>query len=331
MKGIYSALLVSFDKEGNINEKGLRQIVRHNIDVNKVDGLYVGGSTGENFMLSTDEKKRIFEIAKDEAKDEIKLIAQEGSVNIKEAVELAKFATDLGYDALSAVTPFYYKFDFAEIKHYYLIAQEGSVNIKEAVELAKFATDLGYDALSAVTPFYYKFDFAEIKHYYETIINSVDNKMIIYSIPFLTGVNMSLDQFAELFENDLLESMRKAFANKLIFAGFVEMMLPATVLGVDGAIGSTFNVNGRRAKKIFDLARNNQIQEALEVQHVTNDLITDILGNGLYQTIKLILEEQGVEAGYCRQPMKEATDEMRVKAKEMYQKYFVEAKELETV
>ena len=43
MKGIYSALLVSFDKEGNINEKGLRQIVRHNIDVNKVDGLYVGG------------------------------------------------------------------------------------------------------------------------------------------------------------------------------------------------------------------------------------------------------------------------------------------------
>ena len=33
MKGIYSALLVSFDKDGNINEKGLREIIRHNIDV----------------------------------------------------------------------------------------------------------------------------------------------------------------------------------------------------------------------------------------------------------------------------------------------------------
>ena len=65
MKGIYSALLVSFDKDGNINEKGLREIIRHNIDVCKIDGLYVGGSTGENFMLSTDEKKRIFEIAMD--------------------------------------------------------------------------------------------------------------------------------------------------------------------------------------------------------------------------------------------------------------------------
>lgn len=113
LKGLFSALLVSFDEQGNINEKGLRQIIRYNIDVNHMDGLYVGGSTGENFMLSTDEKKRIFEIAKDEAKDALTLIAQVGSVNLKESVELAKFVTDLGYDAISAVTPFYYKFTLA--------------------------------------------------------------------------------------------------------------------------------------------------------------------------------------------------------------------------
>ena len=288
MKGIYSALLVSFDKEGNINEKGLRQIIRHNIDKNKVDGLYVGGSTGENFMLSTDEKKEIFRIAKDEAKDDVKLIAQ-----------------------------------------------VGSINLKESVELAKYATELGYDSLSAVTPFYYKFDFEEIKDYYNTIINSVDNTMIIYSIPFLTGVNMSLDQFAELFENEkiigvkftaadfyLLERMRKRFPDKLIYAGFDEMMLPATVLGVDGAIGSTFNVNGKRAREIFELTRDGRIAEALEVQHVTNDLKTDILANGLYGTLKLLLEEEGVEAGYCRKPRKGATPQMIDLAIVIYNKYF---------
>ena len=110
MRGIFSALLVSYNEDRSINEKGIREIVRHNIDNMKVDGLYVGGSTGENFMISTEEKKRIFEIAKDEAKDEIKLIAQVGSINVYESVELAKFATELGYDAISAVTPFYYKF-----------------------------------------------------------------------------------------------------------------------------------------------------------------------------------------------------------------------------
>ena len=49
---------MSFNEDGTINEKGLRQIIRHNIDKMKVDGLYVGGSTGENFMLSTEEKKK---------------------------------------------------------------------------------------------------------------------------------------------------------------------------------------------------------------------------------------------------------------------------------
>ena len=147
LKGIFSALLVSFNEDGSINEKGLRQIIRHNIDKMKVDGLYVGGSTGENFMLSTAEKKEIFRIAKDEAKDDIALIAQ-----------------------------------------------VGSVNLQEAVELGKYATELGYDSLSAVTPFYYKFSFAEIKHYYDTIIAETGNNMIVYSIPFLTGVNIGVEQ-----------------------------------------------------------------------------------------------------------------------------------------
>lgn len=289
LKGIYSALLVSFNEDGTINEDGTREIIRHNINKMKIDGLYVGGSTGENFMLSTDEKKKIFEIAKDEVKQQVKLIAQ-----------------------------------------------VGSVNVYEAIELAKFVTSLGYDAISAVTPFYYKFSFEEVKEYYNMIINSVDNRLVIYSIPFLTGVNMSVQQFGELFENEkivgvkftaadfyLLERLRKAYPEHLIFAGFDEMMLSATVLGVDGAIGSTFNVNGVRARQIFESAQKGNIQEAKEIQHVTNDLISDIISNGLYATIKGILSEQGVHAGCCRRPMASSTLEQRERAKEIYTKYLV--------
>lgn len=288
MKGLFSALLVSFDKEGNINEKGLREIIRYNIEECKVDGLYVGGSTGENFMLSTEEKKSIFKIVKDEVKDKVELIAQ-----------------------------------------------VGSIDLKEAVELAKYVTDLGYKAISAVTPFYYKFDFEEIKHYYNTIINSVNNKMIIYSIPFLTGVNLSVEQFGELFENEkiigikftaadfyLLERVRKTYPDKLIYAGFDEMLLPAVVLGVDGAIGSTYNVNGLRAKEIFNLAKEGKNEEALKIQNITNDFITDLLNSGLYNTLKLILNEKGVDAGYCKAPMKMHTENQIIRAKEIVKKYF---------
>ena len=160
--------------------------------------------------------------------------------------------------------------------------------------------------------------------------------MIIYSIPFLTNVNMDVSQFGELLENKniigikftaadffLLERTRKAFPDKLLWAGFDEMMLPALSLNVDGAIGSTFNVNGIRARQIFYLAQEGKFSEALELQHITNDLIEAILNNGLYSTLKNILEEQGVNAGYCRRPMASSTPEQKAKAKEIYQKYLV--------
>ncbi|MGL5349254.1 MAG: N-acetylneuraminate lyase [Cetobacterium sp.] len=287
LKGIFSALLIAFDKDGNIDEKGIRETVRHNIDKMKVDGLYVGGSTGENFMLPTEVKKRIFDIAMDECKGEIAMIAQ-----------------------------------------------VGSLDLNEAVELGKYATDLGYDALSAVTPFYYKFTFEEIKNYYNTITNATNNKMILYSISLLTGVSMTVPQFAELFENEniigvkftegnffLMERLRHAFPDKLLYSGFDEMLLSATVLNVDGAIGSTYNVNGLNAKKIFNLAKEGKIDEARELQRKANDMIEAVIGNGLFQTLKELLKCQGVSAGFCKEPLGKLSPEKVERAKEIYKNY----------
>lgn len=284
LKGIFSALLVSFDENGNINEQGTREIVRHNIDKMKVDGLYVGGSTGENFMLSTEEKKKIFKIAMEESQGKVAMIAQ-----------------------------------------------VGSINLKEAVELGKYATELGYDALSAVTPFYYKFSFNEIKNYYNTIVNETGNKMIVYSISALTGVMMGIDQFRELFENPniigvkftegnffLMERLRHAFPDKILYSGFDEMLLSATVLDVDGAIGSTYNVNGIKAKKIFELVKEGKVQEARLLQKESNDMIEAILANGLFPTLKEMLKCYGVDAGYCKQPFEKLSPEKIERAKEIF-------------
>ncbi|WP_188456612.1 N-acetylneuraminate lyase [Virgibacillus oceani] len=269
MKGIFSALLVPFDENGAIKEQGLREVVRQNIDQQQVDGLYVNGSSGENFMLSTEQKKAIFKIVSEENNGAVKLIAQ-----------------------------------------------VGSINLDEAVDLGKYATELGYDSLSAVTPFYYKFTFEEIKNYYETIIDATGNNMIIYAIPALTGVSMDLAQFDELFQNEkvigvkytdgnfyLLERLRKRYPNKLIYSGFDEMLIYGVISGVDGAIGSTFNINGKRAKQIMELCHEGKVDEAYEVQHVTNDIIEKVLDLGLYQTLKEVLYIKGIDAGTCKKPM----------------------------
>lgn len=294
LKGLISALLVPYNEDGTVNEEGLRQVIRHNIENMKIDGLYVGGSSGENFMLEKETKKQIFDIVKDEVKNEVILIAQVGGTNLYEAIELAQYATELGYDAISAVTPFYYKFSFEEVKQYY-------------------------------------FD----------LVDKVDNRMIIYSIPALTGVEIGVSQFKELFENEkiigvkftaadffLLERLRKACPDHLIFSGFDEMLLPAVINNVDGAIGSTYNVNGIRSRKIMELVQAGKIQEALAVQNETNDLIEAILDNGLYPTIKQLLKLQGCDSGafLSRKPMASATQVQIDGSKEIYDAYLKDVK-----
>lgn len=294
LKGLISALVVPFNEDGTVNEAGLRQIIRHNIENMKVDGLYVGGSSGENFMLEKETKKQIFKIAKDEVKEQVSLIAQVGGTNLYEAIELGQYATELGYDAISAVTPFYYKFSFEEVKQYY-------------------------------------FD----------LVDNVDNRLIVYSIPALTGVEIGVSQFKELYENEkiigvkftaadffLLERLRKACPDHLIFSGFDEMLLPAMINNVDGAIGSTYNVNGLRSRKIMELAQEGKIQEALAVQNDTNDLIEAILDNGLYPTIKQLLKLQGCDSGafLSRKPMASATQAQIDRSKEIYEAYLKDIK-----
>src|SRR5690625_5265217 len=92
MKGIITALLTPFNKDGTLNEKGLREVVRHNIDQMNVDGLYVGGSTGESFLMDEDTRRDVLKIVKDEARKDVTLIAQIGSLNIEEVIRLAKLA-----------------------------------------------------------------------------------------------------------------------------------------------------------------------------------------------------------------------------------------------
>ena len=60
LKGLYAALLVPFDEHGQVKEEGLKQIAKNAIETEKLDGLYVNGSSGEN-LISKEQKKQILE------------------------------------------------------------------------------------------------------------------------------------------------------------------------------------------------------------------------------------------------------------------------------
>ena len=80
MNGIFSALLGVFNADGDINEDGVRALVRHNIDKCGIDGLYVNGSTGETFLMTMEMRKKVLRTVADEAKGQVSLIAHVGGI-----------------------------------------------------------------------------------------------------------------------------------------------------------------------------------------------------------------------------------------------------------
>lgn len=104
LRGVMAALLTPFDQQQALDKASLRRLVQFNIQQG-IDGLYVGGSTGEAFVQSLSEREQVLEIVAEEAKGKIKLIAHVGCVSTVESQQLAASAKRYGFDAVSAVTP----------------------------------------------------------------------------------------------------------------------------------------------------------------------------------------------------------------------------------
>lgn len=278
--GIFTALLTPFDKNDCVNTKALSELVKFNLKMG-VRGFYVTGSTGEAFLLSTEERKLVMETVKNAAPD----------------------AT--------------------------IIAHIGSPNAKEAEALAKYAKELGYDAISSVAPIYYKYSFEEIKNYYFKLADVASLPMLVYHIPTFSGVNFGVGEMRQFLDDDrfmgikytsndffMLEQCKSSFPDKIVYNGFDEMFLCGLSMGVDGAIGSTYNFMADKFVKIHELFKAGNIVAAQKLQIKANEIIALLCKVGVMPAEKEVLNLLGYDMGDCRHPFSPLSDEAKKLVKE---------------
>lgn len=104
--GIWTPLVTPFDEAGNVDEKALASVIDSLID-HRVNGLIVGGTTGEYYALSNGERKRLFEIVLALAKGRITLMAGINTTTTEESLDLGRFAKAAGYEAILLAAPYY--------------------------------------------------------------------------------------------------------------------------------------------------------------------------------------------------------------------------------
>ncbi len=104
-KGIIPPMMTAFTKDGEIYEKGIREIV--DFIVPHVQGLYPCGTYGSGPMMSPEERKRVAEIILDQTKKRVPVIVHVGTADTKTTIELARHAQEKGAAAVGAITPYY--------------------------------------------------------------------------------------------------------------------------------------------------------------------------------------------------------------------------------
>src|SRR5215468_3792208 len=108
LNGILPPITTPFYPDGNVYYKKLE----HNVERysrTPVSSIVVLGSTGEALMLSDQEKRDVFKVARDAAAPNKVLIAGTGIESAIETLRFTEYAAELGYDVAMVRTPHYYK------------------------------------------------------------------------------------------------------------------------------------------------------------------------------------------------------------------------------
>lgn len=100
--------LVTPLKDGIIDFDALDGLIEFQIR-GGADALVVCGTTGESATLSDMERREIISHSVEKVGRRVPVIAGTGCNNIKKAVELSRFASEVGADAVMSVTPYYNK------------------------------------------------------------------------------------------------------------------------------------------------------------------------------------------------------------------------------
>lgn len=274
-RGIYIALMTPFDKDENINKKALKQYIEHLLQYD-IQGFYVGGSTGEALMMQDEQRKELFKLVKEYTQKDIKLIAHIGSLSTKSAIEMGLFAKQLGYDAISAVAPFYYGLSQEEVVNYYL-------DIVNAVKHDMVVYNFSPSGNTAITM--------------QTFKRLFENKHFV-GIKHTSQNMFALNQF-------------KSLGNVALFNGYDEFMLAGLSMGATGGIGSTYNIMPEKFINLYNEFKKGNIEKAQIIQDDICYIITVLIECGVMPSEKYLLSKYIPLMGDCKKPFSKLSEDKK--------------------
>jgi len=288
IKGVYTAIVTPFNDDLSIDYKSFYALFDKHI-TSKVDGVLIGGTTGEKPTLTEPEFQELVEKSIAHVKKRVKVMVGTGTNSTDKSIKETKLAGDLGADFALVVGPYYNKpTDQGYIEHFTKIADASKIPIC----LYNIPGRTGSNMKPSV------------------VLELTKHRNII-AIKEATG---SIDQTQQI--------IKKAPKHFSLLSGDDELTLPLMALGADGVISVVANQIPEEMKALVYCLENQKYQAAQEMHYKFLDLfkINFIETNPI--PIKTALHMMGlIKNDNFRLPMCRMTQENKVKLKACLEKY----------
>ena len=277
--GVIPAFYACYDKEGNISVEGVKALTRYFIEAG-VQGVYVGGSSGECIYQGKEERKLVLETIMKEAQGRLTVIAHVACNNTADSMELAAHAESLGVDAIAAIPPIYFRLPEHAIAKYWNDISSAAPNTDFVIY------NIPQLAGVALTPSLYK----------EMIKN-----------PRVIGVKNSSMPIQDI-------QTFKAIGGKdtIVFNGPDEQFIGGFMIGAEGGIGGTYGAMPKLFLKALECFKKGDYETARAIQYDVNDIITALCSckGNMYGVIKATLKiNHNIEIGGVRSPLANLVEE----------------------
>ena len=105
-EGIYPPVITPHNDDFSINREDFVAAVEHLI-ASGVHGIIVGGTTGEYYAHTPEERVMLMKLAKETIKERLPLIVGVGAIRTEDCIEFAEHAKQSGADAILVNAPYY--------------------------------------------------------------------------------------------------------------------------------------------------------------------------------------------------------------------------------
>ncbi len=205
-----------------------------------------------------------------------------------------------------------------------IIAHVACNNTKDSCELAAHAQSVGADAIAAIPPIYFRLPEKAIAKYWNDISAAApDTDFVIYNIPQLAGVSLTLPLLDEMMKNPRVVAIKNssmpiqdiqmfkrqaAMANKdiAVFNGPDEQFVGGRLIGADAGIGGTYAVMPEVFVEIDKAIEAGDFERARLLQNAANEVIYTMCSakGNMYAVAKAVLEMRtGKYFGSVRAPL----------------------------